>query len=572
MTIRNICIFLICVLNFPTLQAIESENLNNDIPAPDKYISEHLSHLGQIQIGDSLISAGIRLNSQRKIKPALLYFNKALEIGENERDYRLQFLAINNTGLCYYVSSEFAKALDYFYRAHEIAIRYLPQNYHLTILNNISVVYNADNKPEKALQFLTQAYEGAINMELYSKAADYGINLGTLYNVIGEYEKAREVLKKSMQYTEEGSDNYYLAKISLSESYELDNQLYKAYNILIELIQNEAEIKDEILIFAYTRSARILNLLGRNNEALRYALRGAEISKIINDINFEHFAYNLLSNISESMGNYKDAYEYLLYANDLQKEIQLLKEQEKLAELQAQFEVSRYEHELVVADEKYSAMRKMYNIIFSILAFLILLSAYTIRIHWVNMKQKNILLHKKEQITSLELEYSEAQRITLEQEIKYKEEQSNLREKILEEELEKKNKEIASKVLISAAKSDVISQVIEQIDKLSEQNIQISSIKNELKSTINLEKDWDDFVVHFEQTHTGFFQKLISRHPDLNNNDLRFAAYLKINMGGKEIARLLSITPASYRKRKTRFKEKLCLEKDETLEKYIHSL
>lgn len=189
------------------------------------------------------------------------------------------------------------------------------------------------------------------------------------------------------------------------------------------------------------------------------------------------------------------------------------------------------------------------------------------------MRQKNHLLKKKEEIAALELEKSKAQKMVLEQKIKRREEQASMSEKLLREELEKKNKEISSKALINATKNDFISQVLCKIDKLNGNGKHnLPALKQELKSTIDIEKDWQDFVVHFEQIHEGFFQNLLSKHPHLNNNDLRFLAYLRINLGGKEIARLLNITPASYRKRKMRMKEKLGLERSCELDKYISSL
>ena len=244
-----------------------------------------------------------------------------------------------------------------------------------------------------------------------------------------------------------------------------------------------------------------------------------------------------------------------------------------LAELQAKFELSRYEYELAIADEKYSSMQKRYTYIVVSIFVIGILLAYTFRIRLLIEKQKNILLHRKEQIAALELENVEAQRMALEQEIKYNEEQTALNEKLLKEEIEKKNKEVASKLLVSAAKTDIINQVINQIEKVGDRGLaNIETIKNELKNTINIDKDWDDFVIHFEQTHMGFFQKLLMLHPSLNSNDLRFAAYLKINLSSKEISRLLNITPASYRKRKMRLKEKLEMERDTPLENYINSL
>jgi len=535
-------------------------------------IIDGLRFIDPVARGDSLLQLGVDLQNARKIQSALSVFNRVLNIGQKENDLRLVFLAKNNMGMCYFISLEYARALDYFYQAHEIAIRHLPPRFELVVLNNISLVYSEDHQYERALHFLNRAYEGAIAHGFSSRVANYGVNLGTLYNTLGEYEKAREVLKRSMDYSEPGSENYYFAIVNLAESYQNENDLETAYSLLKGLIQESETVSNNILVFAFLRSAHILDQLEKTEEALNYAYKGLEVAKASNKINHMHFAHTLLNNMHADMGNYYEAYKALQSAKELNSEILELKNQEQLAEIQAKFEVSRFEYELEMSEEKYAAMQRMYMIIILILVGLGISLAYTIRTRWINMRQKESLLQKKEQITALELEKSEEQRIRLEQEITLRAEQTAINEKLLKEELEKKNTEMASKLLVSAAKNDVISQVIEHLEQHAGTNEDLRTIKSKLKNTVDLGKDWDDFVVHFERTHYGFFQRLMDRHPELNNNELRFAAYLKINLDGKEIARLLHITPASYRKRKMRLKEKFGLDKGENLERYIHSL
>lgn len=566
--------FLISIIFiFPSIY-IKAFSSEIELPTnPNKYISEELAGLNPVQIGDSLLQMGIKLMYERRIKASFEFFNRVLQIGQDHKDYRLEFLAINNMGLSYYYSYEYGKALNYFNNAYEIATTHLPTQYELTTLNNISVVYNADGKVHKALHFLTKAYEKAIELKLEKKVAEYGINLGTMYIQIGEYENARRILENSIAHSESESSNYYLAKISLSESFELEGDNDKALKILNEIIKNKSSISDDVLVFAFTRAARILIFLGKLDYAFQYASEAVEISKRSDQLVFEHLSYSLLSDISASMEDYRLAYDYLLKTKGLYAKIENLKNSEMLAEVQAKFELSRYEYELAIADEKYGSMKKRYTYIVVSIFVIGVLLAYSFRIRLLIEKQKNILLHRKEQIAALELENVEAQRMALEQEIMYNEEQAALNEKLLIEEIDKKNKEVASKLLVSAAKTDIINQVIAHIEKVGEKGqANINAIKNELKNTINIDKDWDDFIVHFEQTHGGFFQKLLSLHPSLNSNDLRFAAYLKINLSSKEIARLLNITPSSYRKRKMRLKEKLHVERELSLENYINNL
>ena len=569
---------IVCCFIFFSFSGLSlSKDLQKDSPdfaIPSKeYIAKSLSDLEAETIGDSLLHKGIRLRDARKLTLALDYFAEVLKIGKEEKNHRLQFLAINNIGLCYYVSAEYAKALDHYLEAYEIAKDELPTNYELTILNNIALVYKRDRKLDQALAFFLKAYESAVKLGLNKKAAEYGINLGTLYNRMEEFDKAKTKLENATNFINPDAENYHFARISLAETYELKNELHQAEKILSEIAKTGSGVSESVKVFAHNRLARVQIASGKYDEARTNALKAAEIAKNLDLIHSEYDAYNYLSKIGEKKNNYQMAYEYLQKNKTVLNTLQQLRNQEKFSELQAKFELSKYEYELQAAEERYDSLQKFYTIIVTGLILIGVLVTYAARIRWLNMRQKNNLLQKKEEIAALELEKSQAQHMALEQEIKRKEEQATMSEQLLREEIELKNKEISSRALVSATKNDILHQVITRIEKANGSAPNgLNSLKNELKNTIDIDKDWKDFVVHFEQTHEGFFQQLMKKHKSLNNNDLRFIAYLKINLGSKEIARLLNITPASFRKRKMRLRDKLGLERHENLETYIYNL
>jgi tetratricopeptide (TPR) repeat protein len=512
---------------------------------PDNIVSESIARAKSLGVGDSLLLQGVSLFEEKRLKESLELLSRVLRIGEEEHDDRLQLLAINNMGLCYFVSAEYARALDYFLRAYEISMSGMSAHYELTMLNNIALVYQADGQPEKALGFVESAYRRAIELELFRKAADYGVNLGTIYIVLEQHEKARSILKEAMQWMDRDSDSHYLASISLAESYELQGNHEWSRRILQTIIDEDTGESLDSRGIAHNRLARVLYEMGLNEEAILTAEKTVGIAREAGNIELEHDAVSRLSLIWEARENYHLAYEYLQQSVDLAQTILQLRNQEKLTELQARFELSKYEYELTAAEERYDTLRRFFAGMATLVILIAILSVYAFRIKLVNMRQKNKLLQRKE-------------------------ESAALREKLLNEEIEMKNKEISSKVLVSAAKNDMIHHVIQKIEKANHSGEKsLYDLKNELKNTLDIDRDWNDFVLHFEQTHARFFEKLLSRHSDLNNNDLRFAAYLKINLGGKEIARLLNITPASYRKRKMRLKAKLGLERPANLEQYI---
>lgn len=61
-------------------------------------------------------------------------------------------------------------------------------------------------------------------------------------------------------------------------------------------------------------------------------------------------------------------------------------------------------------------------------------------------------------------------------------------------------------------------------------------------------------------------------HPDLSPNDLRFCAYLRLNLTSKEIAPLLNISIKSVETRRYRLRKKLNLEHEDNLVSYIFEI
>jgi FixJ family two-component response regulator len=82
-------------------------------------------------------------------------------------------------------------------------------------------------------------------------------------------------------------------------------------------------------------------------------------------------------------------------------------------------------------------------------------------------------------------------------------------------------------------------------------------------------KDDDDerllFESNFNQVHEQFYKKMLESYPTLTASDLKFAAYIKMNLTSKEIAPLLNITVKSLELKRHRLRKKMNLSPDENL-------
>ena len=86
---------------------------------------------------------------------------------------------------------------------------------------------------------------------------------------------------------------------------------------------------------------------------------------------------------------------------------------------------------------------------------------------------------------------------------------------------------------------------------------------------MNDENDWSFFETAFNNADKDFLDKIKKAHSDLTPNDLRFCAYLRLNLSSKEMAPLLNISIKSVETKRYRLRKKLGLEHDDGLVNYI---
>ncbi|WP_238557042.1 helix-turn-helix transcriptional regulator [Elizabethkingia anophelis] len=76
-----------------------------------------------------------------------------------------------------------------------------------------------------------------------------------------------------------------------------------------------------------------------------------------------------------------------------------------------------------------------------------------------------------------------------------------------------------------------------------------------------------------KNVHPHFFKKLAEvSKSKLSNQDIRYAAYIYLNMDNQQIANILKVDSNTVRKTKHRLKTKLGLEKNQDLKHFIQNL
>ncbi|AQS92628.1 hypothetical protein BXQ17_00455 [Polaribacter sp. BM10] len=97
----------------------------------------------------------------------------------------------------------------------------------------------------------------------------------------------------------------------------------------------------------------------------------------------------------------------------------------------------------------------------------------------------------------------------------------------------------------------------------------VKTIINQIDSVLERDEDWKTLTEHFNALHNNFYDKLIEKHPNITETELRHCMFIKLHMQTKEIARIFMIDPRSVQTARYRIKKKLNLEENESLRDYL---
>jgi DNA-binding CsgD family transcriptional regulator len=143
-----------------------------------------------------------------------------------------------------------------------------------------------------------------------------------------------------------------------------------------------------------------------------------------------------------------------------------------------------------------------------------------------------------------------------------------MRNEQLETELSSKNSELATTAMSLIKKNELLLEIKKDLSQLKDESSKVAVIKVIDKNLRN-NNDWDFFKEAFNNADKDFLNKIKNLHPDLTANDLKFCAFLRLNLSSKEIAPLLNISVRSVEIKRYRLRKKLKLDHSDNLIDYI---
>jgi hypothetical protein len=138
-----------------------------------------------------------------------------------------------------------------------------------------------------------------------------------------------------------------------------------------------------------------------------------------------------------------------------------------------------------------------------------------------------------------------------------------------------KSKELANSTMHLIQKNELLQEIKEELIQIRKSGDQILTTKDfqimmkQINDNLTVQEDKKLFNESFEDVHHDFFKKLKKEFPELSPDDLKLAAFLRMDLSSKDIAPLFNISIRGLENKRYRLRKKIGLSNDFSLNDYF---
>nr|WP_293166604.1 tetratricopeptide repeat protein [Allomuricauda sp.] len=277
----------------------------------------------------ALNQLGMKYRNISQYEKAVTLHEQALSASEEANNTDFRILSLNMLGVVYRRTDAIKTALDYNQKALELAEQVENPSNHIkrsinVALNGIGNLYQTLEQYDLAILQFRRALK--LEEELGNKLglAINHQNIGHCLEEKGDLEGALENYRKSLAYNEEIDSDIgrLICKNSLAQIYLKQDMPYLAL-VLLEPLQEESKRIGDFsitsLVFINTGWAQ--TKLGNYMEAENFIKEGLQMAQNRNIPSNILYAYEKMSELQNTKGDFKKAYEYYKKADEYDKQI-----------------------------------------------------------------------------------------------------------------------------------------------------------------------------------------------------------------------------------------------------------
>ena len=473
----------------------------------------------------------------KNLKESTIYYKYALNLAEKNNHLEQVIHASYGLATNYRMAASYHYALKYFKKQGEAAA---------ALMDTANMGISCHQQGQ--MQYKQKNYKQA--KECYTKAIQYysstGANsaMGACYNSIGllyyntDYDKAVKYYTKAYltekKYGSINNCGIYLNNLACIYIYK--QELEKAKVLLDSSMAIGIKNNNTRVVFYASGSyGEYYHAKKQYKKAEEMYLKTIAIQKDNKYIGNVQSIILLLCDLYEEVGDFKSAYLFHKQYQINQDSLNLVNDTKLFHkhEFEREMKQMEFEKDIEILNQKKKESFYQVLLIFSLLLIILVV----------------ILISIKKRI--------EAKKNTLFRE------NLELKENLLEEKIENKNKELTSKAILLGERNELIKNVSEKLNtcipKLKKSNIEaIQEVIDDLNSNIN-EKQWSDYQQNFNELYPIFYKNLLSEFPTLTPTELKLCSFLKLNMSSKKIAQITHMATNSVEVSRSRLRKKLGL-------------
>lgn len=544
-----------------------------------------------LAIARELRQQGLTCISDMEFSKAENLLRQAQGIAQRLGNRKATAVIGNNLAECYSVTGRHALAVETYREAYEILAAIRDTAAMAGILINLGDEYAKTGQLEKAAEAELSAIRlkeaardssklaffyqklgelfSSQDIDMWAQYAQKALQLSrkpehtTWYTTIAIYNDLGAICKKRGEYILAGAYYDTMYQLSAGAGYKkgistsnsekasllyMQGKYEEAYPYAVRAYDLIAETNDHYyLIYGATLKAKILLKLGNPAQAmdlLEPAYRMARESLLLNE---EMEAGKYLYESAKALGKWKESLLFYEHYSVLKDSLEGIEIKHALNDMQIRFETGKKQQIIERLSDKNLAQarqnRMLAGLLLTALAGVFLLILLH-RLRTRTLEQNRELQRQRESIHQLE-----SQR--------------------LQSELAFKSRELSAATLHLISKNKALAGLREKLMKSGNQTGDVSAVIRQINQNINLDRDWQNFSLHFEEVHPDFFRRLRAHYPDLTSNEEKLCAYLRINLSTKEISQMLNLTVAAVDKARNRLRKKLGLKPEQSLTEFM---
>ncbi len=515
---------------------------------------------------ETYLQEGIMLSDLNNFDEALTILEKAYSLAKTNTDTMLQARCLEAMASINLDLGKDDLAMNHFYEALSLFEKTNHKPGMASVYNVLGGFNATINEFAAAEDYFLKAMQ--INEELhdFDGMIHNKANLAFMYQSMGRNDEAKELYSMLTPELIAAGDStnlavvYYYQTMMFQSLEQPDSSLkyiYKALEI--------AELQNDVTFLPTLHGMTGMVLLEKNDlsPAKTHLLQALRQAEDIEDEFTQMQVQKLLLAIDTLTGNYKQAirrYNEIIELNDTLY-IGLLRTQLETADLRYKNQQNSNQIEMQAFQLAATNKRK------HLLTFISLLSVFSVMLLTATMYLLRLQSNRKYRLVA---EEAITNQLKLENLSKTEEIQS-LKLNNAEKEITIKEKEQLSYALALEQKNDLLTQINNKINgAMSRDGIitiqELNGIVSAIKTQIH---DENLFNQKFSHLHANFFDDMKKVHPDLTKTELKFCAYIRLHLSGKQIASITNVTTEAIRKNRYRIRKKLNLQKDDSLEAYI---